>query len=62
MSDPSGWLWALLAIMGVGGLGLGIAYASAMWSRRRKGTITDQKQDEAIRDNYRQEEVREKQP
>jgi hypothetical protein len=60
MSDPSGWLWALLAILGVGELGLGIAYGSAMWSQRRRGSITKQKQDEAVRDNYRQEEIREK--
>ena len=60
MSDPSGWLWALLAILGVGGLGLGIAYSSALWSQRRRGSIAKQEQDKAVRDNYRQEEIREK--
>jgi len=60
MSDPSGWLWAVLAVLGIGGLGLGIAYSSALRSRRRRGSITKQEQDEVVRDNYRQEEVREK--
>ncbi len=58
MSDPSGWLWVILAVLGVGGLGLAIAYGSAMWAQRRRDLR--QAQDEAVRDNYRQEEVREK--
>jgi len=60
MSDPSGCLWAILAVLGVGGLALAIAYGSALWSQRRKDSIAKQAQDEAVRENYRQEEIREK--
>jgi hypothetical protein len=60
MSDPSGWLWAILAVLGVGGLGLAIAYGSAMWGQRRKSSAARHEQGEAVRDNYRQEEIREK--
>jgi uncharacterized membrane protein YdfJ with MMPL/SSD domain len=54
MSDPSGWLWAVLGILGVGGLGIAIAYGSILWSRRRKDRATRQKRDEATRKFYRQ--------
>jgi uncharacterized membrane protein YdfJ with MMPL/SSD domain len=50
MSDPSGWLWVIL---GVGGLGIAIAYGSILWSRRRKDRATRQKQNEAVRELYR---------
>ena len=58
MSDPSGWLWVIIAVLGLGGLGLAIAYGSSMWLRR--GSIARQVQDETVRENYRQEEIREK--
>ena len=29
MSDPSGWLWVLIAVLGMGGLGLCVAYGNA---------------------------------
>jgi hypothetical protein len=44
----------------VGGLGLAIAYGSAVWSQRRRGSIAKQTQDEAVREKYRQEEIKEK--
>ena len=55
MSDPSGWLWLVLGVVGVGGLALALAlaYGSAWWSRRRKGPAARQRQDEAVRENYR---------
>jgi len=58
MSDPSGWLWVIIAVLGIGGLGLGIAYGSNMWLRR--GSIARQVQDATVRENYREEEIREK--
>jgi hypothetical protein len=60
MNDLSGWLWVLLAVLGIGGLGLGIAYGSTLWSQRRKDWIMKQQQENAVRDNYQQEEIREK--
>jgi uncharacterized membrane protein YdfJ with MMPL/SSD domain len=53
MSDPSGWLWVILGVFGVGGLGIAIAYGSILWSRRRKDRATRQKQNEAVRELYR---------
>jgi len=53
MSDPSGWLWLILGVVGIGGLAVAIAYGSAMWSRRRKDFAARQKRDEAVRENYR---------
>ena len=39
MSDPIGWLWAILVVLGVGGLGFTIdAYDSAKILGRRQGT------------------------
>jgi hypothetical protein len=58
MSDPSGWLWVITAVVGLGGLGLAIAYGSSMWLRR--GSVARQVQDATVRENYRQEEIREK--
>jgi hypothetical protein len=60
MNDLSGWLWVLLAVLGIGGLGLGIAYGSTLWGQRRKDWIMKQQQENAVRDNYQQEEIREK--
>jgi hypothetical protein len=55
MSDPSGW-WVILGVLGVGGLGLTIAYASAVWRRRRKNQLTQQAKDQATHELYREEE------
>ena len=60
MSDPSGWLWALLAILGVGGLGLGIAYSSARWSQRRRGSIASRSKTKPYVTIIDKEEIREK--
>lgn len=53
MSDPSGWLWLILGLSGVGGLALAIAYGNAQWSQRRKDWAAKREQNETIRDNYR---------
>jgi len=53
MSDPSGWLWLIFGVFGVGGLGVAIAYGSILWSRRPKDRATRKKQDEAVREIYR---------
>jgi hypothetical protein len=53
VSDPSGWLWLIIGVIGVGGLALAIAYGNALWSQRRKDWATKREQNETIRDNYR---------
>ena len=58
MSDPGGWLWVILGVFAIGGLGVAIAYGNSMWLRR--GSIAKQVQDAETRKNYREEELREK--
>ena len=58
MSDPSGRSWVIIAVLGLGGLGLALAYGSSMWLRR--GSVARQVQHATVRENYRQEEIREK--
>jgi hypothetical protein len=53
VSDPSGWLWLAIGVIGVGGLAVAIAYGNALWSQRRKDWATKREQNETIRDNYR---------
>jgi hypothetical protein len=54
MSDESGWLWLILGLLGIGGLGAAIAYGQIVWSHRRKSRAVRQKRDEATRELYRQ--------
>ena len=54
MSDPSGWIWAFLGIVGVGGLGVAIVYAANQWRHRRKDLATRIETDRATREFYRQ--------
>jgi hypothetical protein len=53
MDELGGWLWAIIGIFGVCGLGIAIAYSTILWSRRRKDRATRQKRDEATREIYR---------
>jgi predicted outer membrane lipoprotein len=53
MSDPGGWLWLILGLVGVGGLAVAIAYGNALWLQRRKDWATKREQNETVRDNYR---------
>jgi hypothetical protein len=55
MNELGGWLWALLGIVGVGGLGLALAYAVNEWRHRRKDFVTRAKRDRATHEVYRQE-------
>ena len=52
MSDPSGWLWLILGVVGVGGLAGAIAYGSALWSRRRKDPAARRRQNQVVHENY----------
>jgi Flp pilus assembly protein TadB len=61
MSDPSGWFWVMLDVIGVAGLGLALAYASLVWQRRRKTREMQQAKDRATRELYKEEEVNRKQ-
>jgi len=53
MEQYGGWLWVILGLIGVGGLGFAIAYGNALWSQRRTDPATKREQSETIRDNYR---------
>jgi hypothetical protein len=53
MSDESGWLWLILGLLGVGGLGVAIAYGQTLWSQRRKDLATRRAREETVRENYR---------
>jgi hypothetical protein len=57
MSDPSGWIWAFLGIVGVGGLGVAIAYAINQWRHRRKDLASRIETERATREVYRQDEL-----
>ena len=54
MSDESGWLWLILGLLGVGGLGIAIAYGQTLWSQRRKDLVARRAREETVRENYRQ--------
>ncbi len=58
MSDPSGWIWAFLGIVGIGGLGAAIAYGIVQWQHRRKDRATRAETDRATREVYRQADRR----
>jgi hypothetical protein len=53
MSEPGGWLWVILGLIGVGGLGFAIAYGSALWSHRRKDWAARRERDETVPDKHR---------
>jgi hypothetical protein len=53
MTDPSGWLWALIDIVGVVALAGALVYASILWRRRRKDPIARAEREETVRENYR---------
>jgi hypothetical protein len=53
MNDPSGWLWALVDIVGVVALAGALVYATLLWHRRRKDSIARAERDETVRQNYR---------
>jgi hypothetical protein len=53
MSEPGGWLWVILGLVGVGGLGAAIAYGAMQWRQRPKDAATREHRDEVTRANYR---------
>jgi hypothetical protein len=50
MQDAGGWLWFVIDVILVGGLGIGIAYGIMAWRRRR--TDLDGVRDAATRRAY----------
>lgn len=54
MNDPSGWIWAFLGVVGIGGLGAAIAYGITEWRHRRKNPATRAETERATREVYRQ--------
>jgi hypothetical protein len=53
MTDPSGWLWALIDVVGVVALAAALVYATILWSRRRKDVRARAEREETVRENYR---------
>ncbi len=53
MTDPSGWLWALIDIVGVVVLAGAIIYGTLLWRQRRKDPAARAEREEAVRENYR---------
>lgn len=53
MSEPGGWLWAVLGVIGVGGLGAAIAYGAMQWRQRPNDAATREHREEVTRANYR---------
>lgn len=60
MSEFGGWLWVVIGLLGVGGLGLAIAYAGSLWRRRPESPEIEHVKDKATRKVYREEENRAK--
>ena len=58
MSDPSGWIWAFLGIVGVGGLGVAIVYAANRWRHRRKDLAIEGRGDRNYINVFRAEKLR----
>lgn len=53
MTDPSGWLWALIDIVGVLALAGALVYATILWRQRRKDPRARAERERSVRDNYR---------
>jgi hypothetical protein len=49
MTDPSGWLWALIDIVGVVALAGALVYATLLWRRRRKDSVARAEREETVR-------------
>jgi hypothetical protein len=58
MADPSGWLWALMDVVGVVALAGALVYSTIVWRRRRKDPIPRAEREETVRENYRSGELR----
>jgi hypothetical protein len=52
--EGAGWLWLFVDVVGVAALGGALIYATMMWRRRRKDPSFKHRQEEAVRENYRQ--------
>jgi hypothetical protein len=53
MSEAGGWLGAILGLIGVGGLGLAIAYGAMQWQQRPRDAATREHGEEITRANVR---------
>lgn len=54
--DGSGWLWAILDILGFVVLMAALAYGIILWRHRRKDPAMKAAQNEVIHENYRRED------
>jgi hypothetical protein len=54
MDDQGGWLWAVINIAFVAGLGAALAYGIFAWRRRSRDGAVEQVRDRATLRNYEQ--------
>jgi len=54
MDDQGGWLWAVINIAFVAGLGAALAYGIFAWRRRSRDRAVEQVRDHATLRNYEQ--------
>jgi hypothetical protein len=52
--EVGGWLWLIIDVVGVAALAGGMIYGTLAWRRRRKDPALKHRQEEAVRENYRQ--------
>jgi hypothetical protein len=52
MQDHGGWLWFVIDVIAVGALGIGIAYGTIAWRKRRRDPALEQARDDATKRAY----------
>ena len=57
MSDAGGWLWLLIDVILVAGLGIGLVYGIMAWRRRRRDPAMESVRDAATRRAYEPNEA-----
>jgi hypothetical protein len=57
MSDAGGWLWLLIDVVLVGGLGIGIAYGIIAYRHRRRDPGMESVRDAATHRAYEQNDA-----
>ncbi len=56
MDEATGWLWAVVVIVGMAVLAAALVYGIIVWRSRRKDPAVKQMQNEVVREHYRRNE------
>jgi len=59
-SDASGWLWLVIDVLMVAGLGVALLYGSMLWRRRRRSRALEKVSERATAQLYEREAERER--